>query len=92
MCLGEGADLHMAQLMTPPLTISCSSKSRLVLLFRCQLIQVVLNKIQGGHSRKRVVYVCVCVCVNEYHTIFKHYTQLYVNRFTALWIFPGLPR
>jgi len=30
MCLGQGADLHMAQLMPEPLTISCSSKSRLV--------------------------------------------------------------
>ena len=32
MCLGQGADLHIAQLMPLPLTISCSSKSRLVLL------------------------------------------------------------
>jgi len=31
MCLDQGADLHMAQLMPLPLTISCSSKSRLVL-------------------------------------------------------------
>jgi len=31
MCLGQGADLHMAQLMPLPLTISCSIKSRLVL-------------------------------------------------------------
>jgi len=31
MCLGQGADLHMAQLMPVPLTICCSSKSRLVL-------------------------------------------------------------
>jgi len=33
LCLGQGADLHMAQLMPLPLTISCSSKSRLVLPF-----------------------------------------------------------
>ena len=33
MCLGQGADLHMAQLMPLPLTISCSSKSRLVFTF-----------------------------------------------------------
>jgi len=32
MCLGQGADLHVAQLMPLPLTISCSSKSRLVRL------------------------------------------------------------
>jgi len=31
MCLSQGADLHMAQLMPLPLTISCSSISRLVL-------------------------------------------------------------
>jgi len=31
ICLGLGADLHIAQLMLQPLTISCSSKSRLVL-------------------------------------------------------------
>jgi len=32
MCLGQGADFHMDQLMPLPLTVSCSSKSRLVLL------------------------------------------------------------
>ena len=31
LCLGQGADLYMVQLMPLPLTISCSSKSRLVL-------------------------------------------------------------
>jgi len=31
ICLGQGADLHIAQLMPLPLTVSCSSKSRLVL-------------------------------------------------------------
>ena len=31
ICLGRGADLHMVQLMPLPLTIFCSSKSRLVL-------------------------------------------------------------
>jgi len=31
ICLGRSADLHMAQLMPLPLTVSCSSKSRLVL-------------------------------------------------------------
>jgi len=58
LCLGQGADLHMAQLMPLPLTISCSSKSRLVLPFWCRLTQVALDKIQEG--RKTVVCVCVC--------------------------------
>ena len=53
MCLGWGADLHMAQLMPLPLTISCSSKSRLVLPFWCRLTQVVLEKIH------RVLQPCV---------------------------------
>jgi len=34
MCLSQGADLPMAQLMPLPLTISCSSKNRLVLPLR----------------------------------------------------------
>jgi len=34
---GRGADLHMAQLMPLPLTVSCSSKSQFVLPFSYQL-------------------------------------------------------
>jgi len=33
LCPGQGADLHMAQMMPLPLTISCSSQSRVVLPF-----------------------------------------------------------
>jgi len=44
MCLGQGADLHIAQLMPLPLTISCSSKPRLVLPFWYWLTWVVLDK------------------------------------------------
>jgi len=58
-CLGQGADLHMAQLMPLPLIISCCSKSRLVLPFWCQLTWVVPDNIQEG--RKTVLCVCVCV-------------------------------
>jgi len=61
MCLGQGADLPMAQLMPLPLTISCSSESRLVLPFWCRLTRVVRDKVQEG--RKTVV--CVCACVNR---------------------------
>jgi len=32
ICLGRGGDLHTAQLMPLPLTISCTSKSRFALL------------------------------------------------------------
>ena len=56
----------MAQQMPLPLTISCSSKSRLVLPswflpFWCLLSRVVPNKFQK--SSKTIVCVCVCVCV-----------------------------
>jgi len=61
-CLGWGADLHIAQHMPLPLTISCSSKSRLVLTFLvlpfCYLLtRVVPDKLQK--SSKMVVSVCV---------------------------------
>jgi len=46
-----------AQLMPPPLTISCSRKSGLVLPFWCWLTRVVPDKIQEG--RKTVVCLCV---------------------------------
>jgi len=44
ICLKRGADLHMAQLMPLPLTVSCFSKSRLVLPFWYQLTRVVPDK------------------------------------------------
>jgi len=48
VCLGQGADLHMAQLMPLPLIVCCFSKSRLVLVlpFWYRLTRVVLEKIQ----------------------------------------------
>jgi len=45
ICLEQGADLHMAQLMSLPLTVSCFSKiQRLVLPFWYRLTRVVLDK------------------------------------------------
>jgi len=40
ICLEQGADLHTAQLMPLPLTVSCFSKSKLVLRFWYRLTQV----------------------------------------------------
>ena len=45
ICLERGADMHIAQLMPLPLTISCSSKSRLVLPFWYQFSQIVLDTV-----------------------------------------------
>ena len=44
ICLERGADLHMVQLMPLPLTVSCFSKSRLVLPFWSRLTRVVPEK------------------------------------------------
>jgi len=57
--------LHIAQQMPLPLTISCSSESRLVLPFLVLpfwylLTRVLLDRFQ--QSSKTVVCVCVCVC------------------------------
>ena len=62
--LGWGADLHIAQQMPLPLTISCSSKSRLVLPFLVlpfwyMLTRVVPDKLQKSNKTT----VCVCVCL-----------------------------
>jgi len=57
ICLQQDANLHMAQLMPLPLTVSCFSKIQMVLPFWHWLTRVVLDK-------GPLMYVCVCVCVN----------------------------
>jgi len=54
ICLEQGADLHMAQRMPLPLTVSCFSKIQIGLPFWYQLTRVVLDK--------GPLNVCVCVC------------------------------
>jgi len=60
ICLERSADLHTAQLMPVPLTVSCSSKSRLVLPFWYRLTRIVPDK--GPLNGCVCVCVCVCVC------------------------------
>jgi len=55
ICLERGADLHMAQLMPLPLTISCFSKIQIGLPFWYRLTRVVPDK--GPLNW----YVCVLV-------------------------------
>jgi len=57
ICLERGAELHMAQLMPLPLTVSCFSKIQIDFTF------LVLAHL--GSPRKRAV-ICVCVCVLVY--------------------------
>ena len=54
--LERGADLHMAQLMPLPLTVSCFSKIQIGFTF---LVPAHLG-IPGNRAVKRV---CVCMCV-----------------------------
>ena len=60
ICLERGADLHMAQLMPLPLTISCSSKIQIGFTF---LVPAHL----GSPGKRAVKRVCVCVCVCYYN-------------------------
>ena len=76
VCMQQGADLHMAQLMPLPLTFSCFSKIQIGFTFWYRLTRVVLDKgpINGC--------VCVCVCArsclwnytSHLHQIFVHVT------------------
>ena len=56
ICLEQGADLHMAQLMPLPLTVSCFSKIRIGFTF-------LVPAHPGGPGKRAVKWVCVCVCV-----------------------------
>ena len=63
ICLERGADLHMAQLMPLPLTVSCFDKIQIGLLYWYRLTRVV--------PEKGPLNGCVCVCVfNKNNTIF----------------------
>ena len=58
ICLERDADLHVAQLMPLPLTVSCSSKIQI------GFISLVLA--HPGSPRQRAVK-CVCVCVTFFN-------------------------
>jgi len=55
ICLERCADLHMAQLMPLPLTVSCFSKIQIGFTF------LVLAHL-GSPGERAVKRVCVCVC------------------------------
>ena len=55
ICLERGADVHMAQLMLMPLTISCSIKIQIAFTF-------LVPAYMGCPGQRSVKRVCVCVC------------------------------
>ena len=60
ICLERGADLHTAQLMPLPLTVSCFSKIQIGFTF---LIPTHLGSL--GKSSVKWLYVYVCGCCSE---------------------------
>jgi len=54
ICLKRGADLHMAQLMPLPLTVSCFTKIQIGVTF-------LVPAHQGSPGKRAVKRVCVCV-------------------------------
>ena len=57
ICLEQGADLHVAQLMPLPLTVSYFSKIQIGFTF-------LVPPHPGSPGQRDVKQVCVCVCVS----------------------------
>jgi len=56
ICLERGADLHMAQLMPLPLTVSCFSEIQIGFTF-------LVPAHPGSPGKRAVKWVCVRACV-----------------------------
>jgi len=75
----RGADLHMAQLMPLPLTVSCFSEIQIGFTF------LVLAH-PGSPGKKAVKRVCVCVCVPSYPLLLQSYQlSKTVQHFGIVW-------
>jgi len=61
ICLERGADLHMAQLMPLPLTVSCFSKIQIGFTF-------LVPAYPGSPGQRAVKRVCVC-CLQCFDTV-----------------------
>jgi len=63
-CLERGADLHMAQLMPLPLTVSCFRKIQIGFTF-------LVPANVGSPGQSAVKHMCVCTCVDKLKSILK---------------------
>jgi len=70
VCLGQGADLHMTQLMPLPLTVSCFSKIQIGFTF---LVLAYL----GRPGKGRLNGCVIGLMFNNQSDDYKHYEQLY---------------
>ena len=59
ICLELGADLHMAQLMPLPLTVSCFNKTQIGFTF-------LVPADPGSPGKRAIKRVCVCVTIYNY--------------------------
>ena len=73
ICLEQGADLHMAQLMPLPLTVSCFSRIQIGFTF---LVPAHL----GSPGQRAVKRVCVCVCISTPQTSMENIQNVSVSR------------
>ena len=69
-CLGWGADLHIAQQMPLPLTVSCCSKSRLVITFLVLPSGTCSPGWSRTYYRRAVKRLCVCVFISCLATLY----------------------
>ena len=56
ICLERGADLHIAQVMPLPLTVSCLGKIQIGFTF-------LVLAYPGSLGKRAIKWGCVCVCV-----------------------------
>ena len=72
ICLERGADLHVAQLMPLPLTVSCFSKIQIDFAF---LVPADL----GSPGKMAVKRVCVCVIALKYALLISDHMDIFLN-------------
>jgi len=76
ICLERSADLHMAQLMPLPLTVSCFSEIQIGFTF-------LLPAHLGNPGQRTVKRVCVCVRVSVLLSIVAHDLRVYAYVYMA---------
>ena len=78
ICLVRGADLHIAQLMPLPLTVSCFSK-----------IQTGFTSLVPAHpgspGQRAVKRLCVCVCVRACVRARAHVRLIVICKYCYIW-------
>ena len=91
ICLERDADLHMAQLMPLPLTVSCFSKIQIGFTF-------LVPAHPGSPGKRAFKCVCVCVCYDRCIPVHSHMlSKLCTHNRCRMWlrrplhIIPTLP-